>query len=340
MDSRRLFCDAVCGKKTSRPPLWIMRQAGRYLPEYRDLKERHGGFLNLVKTPELALQAALQPIERFDFDCAILFSDILVLAEALGYGYNFIDGKGLVFSGRISSKKDIENLSADTVCEKLGYVLDALKLLRNALPEKAVLGFSASPFTLGAYLIEGESSKNFPRYSDFIKNEPELFATLMEKLSAAVGLYIKAQFKCNADAIQIFDSHSHLLGAKNYWRCSGKYINAALLQLPENAKSILFALNASDIFGEMLKTNASAYSVNCGVKLSQLKAAYKGDYALQGNLNNAMLEFSTEQEIAQKAAEIVDDMKNIGGHIFNLGHGITPNAKLENVYAICKAVMK
>lgn len=340
MDSRQLFCDAICGKKTERPPLWIMRQAGRYLPEYRDLKEKHGGFLNLVKTPELALQAALQPIERFGFDCAILFSDILVLAEALGYGYNFIDGKGLSFSGRISSKKDIENLNAECVCEKLGYVFNALKLLRNALPKKAVLGFSASPFTLGAYLIEGESSKDFPRYKAFMKTEPELFATLMQKLSNAVGLYIKAQFKCNADAVQIFDSHSHLLGEKNYWELSGKYIQAALAQLPESAKSILFALNASDIFGEMLNVKASAYSVNSGVKLSQLKAAHNGRYALQGNLNNAMLEFSTPQEVVQKAAEIVEDMKNIGGHIFNLGHGITPNAKLENVYAICKAVMK
>ncbi|MDY6068241.1 MAG: uroporphyrinogen decarboxylase [Opitutales bacterium] len=340
MDSRQLFCDAICGKKTERPPLWIMRQAGRYLPEYIALKERYGGFLNLVKTPELALQAALQPIERFGFDCAILFSDILVLSEALGYGYNFIDGKGLVFKGRISSKKDVENLNVDDVCEKLEYVLDALKLLRNALPKKAVLGFSASPFTLGAYLIEGESSKDFPRYKAFMKNEPELFAMLMQKLSAAVGLYVKAQLKCNADAIQIFDSHSHLLCAENYWENSGKYIKAAFAELPKNAKTILFALNASDIFGEMLNVKASAYSVNCGVKLSRLKAAHNGRYALQGNLNNAMLEFSTPRELAQKAAEIVEDMKNIGGHIFNLGHGITPNAKLENVYALCNAVIK
>lgn len=175
-DSRELFHATCAGVKFKRPPFWLMRQAGRYLPEYRQLKEKHG-FLGIVRTPEVAVEAALQPIRRFDFDCAIIFSDILVIPEALGFPYKFKDAGGILMERRVETEDDVREMRDNIggIRERLAYVFENAKLLRRALPKKAVLGFCGSPFTLAAYMVEGESSKTFPRFRNFLSQRRGVF---------------------------------------------------------------------------------------------------------------------------------------------------------------------
>ncbi|MFI3291753.1 MAG: uroporphyrinogen decarboxylase [Opitutales bacterium] len=338
MNSRDLFHSAISLMEVERPPFWIMRQAGRYLPEYRKLKEKYS-FVEIVKNPELCLEVALQPMERFDFDCSILFSDILVVSEALGFAYGFKETGGIYLERKIECEKDIENISVEGIREKLSYVAEALKLLRKTLPNKAVLGFSASPFTLGAYMIEGSSSKdNFPKYREFIEKSPELFNALMQKLTEAISEYAQMQIECGIDGFQIFDSHASLCNEETYGKLSGSWTSSLISSMEARARTILYAKGLNNCFGELAKIGADAYSVDSSMKLSELKQKWVAPYALQGNLDQTMLETASPDEVKKAVREIVDDMKNERGHIFNLGHGITPNAKLENVYAICEAI--
>lgn len=338
MTSKELFQDAINLKKTPRPPIWIMRQAGRYLPEYRALKEKHS-FTEIVKTPELSLEAALQPMRRFDLDCSILFSDILVVSEALGLPYYFKDVGGIALERTIKTSKDVENLpSADCICEKLNYVEKALKLLRNALPQKAVLGFCASPFTLAAYMIEGSSSKTFSKYLSFIDENPKAFELLMNRLESATITYAQMQADCGIDAFQIFDSHAGLTPKNLYQKYSGRYISNIAKSLKGKTKTILFANSMTSRFDEVIDANADAYSLDSSVKLSQIRKNFVGKFALQGNLSPQLVSESTPEICAQQTREIVEDMQGLGGHIFNLGHGILPDARLENVEAIVNTV--
>ena len=336
MNSRELFLNAISLKKTERAPFWIMRQAGRYLPEYRALKEKHP-FTQIVKTPGLALEATLQPIRRFDFDCAILFSDILVVSEAMGFPYSFADGKGISLSRTISSASDIENMpSPDGVCERLFYVKNALGLIRAELPNKALLGFCSSPFTLAAYMVEGGSSNAFPKYRAFIKNCPKEFEKLMDILAQATSSYAKMQANCGADAVQIFDSHAYLAPRGMYENLSGRYARKVAGSLKGEAYSILFANKMSGRFGEIISAGADAYSLDSSARLSEIRKKFGGGFALQGNLAPEILSAESPQACAQKTREILGDMAGSRGHILNLGHGILPDANLENVEAFAE----
>ncbi|MEM8549892.1 MAG: uroporphyrinogen decarboxylase family protein, partial [Verrucomicrobiota bacterium] len=206
MNARERFLAALAHRELDRPPVWLMRQAGRYLPEYRELKAKQG-FLKMVRTPELATEVTLQPITRYGFDAAIIFSDILVIPEALGQPYHFRDQGGIGMDFALESVPQIRALETEAVTERLAYVADALKLTRQALGEKtALLGFGGSPWTLGAYMIEGGSAEGFPRYFDFVQREPAAFAELMEKLTTALTAYFQMQIASGIDALQIFDS--------------------------------------------------------------------------------------------------------------------------------------
>lgn len=332
MNSRELFRAACEGKKTPRAPFWIMRQAGRYLPEYRKLKEKYG-FLEIVKTPELALEVALQPMRRFDFDCAIVFSDILVVSEALGFKYNFKDGGGIALERTVKSESDIDKMPpSEIVREKLKYVIDAIKLLRSALPDKAVLGFCASSFTLGAYMFEGTSKNNFEGYKNFAKNEPKVFEKFLNKLDEALLEYATMQAEAGIDALQIFDSNASLAPAREYAKMSAlhsKKLTNALVE--KNAKSILYAKGMNFRFEELLSADADVYSVDSSRKLSELKNLCGTSYALQGNLSEDLLSLSSPQSVREKTLEILNRLE--GSHILNLGHGIKPDAKIENVEA-------
>lgn len=341
--SRRLFNAACSGEKTRRPPVWVMRQAGRYLPEYRRLKQKHS-FLEIVKTPELAVEATLQPIERFGFDCAILFSDILVVCEALGVEYDFREGGGITLSKKIRTLRDAEELdaSADNVRSKLKYVADALKILRARLPDTALLGFCGSPFTLGAYMVEGGSGTDFSEYSQFARKNRGAFDALMGKLTIAVREYVKMQCECGVDAVQIFDSHAALAPAGEYGVLSGN-LNREIARTARSAgtgaKVILYANSMTSRLEELLCAGADAYSLSSQIRLSEA-AKLCGGAALQGNLDPASLSEDSPKSVAEKTRRIVSDMAPIGGHIFNLGHGIRPDAKIENVEAMCSAIFE
>ena len=338
MNSRELFLSVFEGAKTARPPFWIMRQAGRYLPEYRALKAKHP-FLEIVKTPELGVEAALQPMRRFGFDCSILFSDILVVSEALGLPYDFKESGGILMRGRIESESDVSDIEKNIprLRERLSYVAENLSVLRRELPNNAVLGFAGSPFTIAAYMIEGESSADFPRFKEFILNAPDLLKRLLSALARAISEYAQMQADCGIDAFQIFDSHAAAAG-ENYGELSGKWIKPILEKLKGKTKSIVFANAMSKRFGDVASLGADAYSLDSSVNLSAVRNNFGGSFCLQGNLSPSALSEETPEEVAQKVSEIISGMLPYGGHIFNLGHGILPDAKLENVEALCETV--
>jgi len=338
-DSRELFHATCSGIKTARPPFWVMRQAGRYLPEYRALKEKYG-FLQIVKTPELALEAALQPMRRFDFDCSILFSDILAVSEALGYPYNFRQEGGIYLEKTVSSKADIEAMpEACAVCEKLSYTAQALKLMRKEMPRKALIGFAASPFTLAAYMVEGGSAKGgFPKFAEFMKNSPEEFGLLLSKLTEVLSAVALMQISCGIDAFQIFDSNAALTPQDAYEKFSGGYIGEILQNMGGRARTMVFAKGMSARFAEVAPMGADVYSLDSSARLSHIMLTYRAHYSLQGNLDEKLLSEASSQTVRLETKRILEDMAPLGRHIFNLGHGILPDAKLENVEAMCDTV--
>lgn len=332
MTSRELFKNAIEGKPTPRTPFWIMRQAGRYLPEYRALKERHS-FLEIVKTPELALEVTLQPIRRFDFDCAILFSDILVVAEALGFKYNFREQGGIELEKTIKSIDDIKKLPPPSVIyERLNYVKEALQLIRKELPNKALLGFSASPFTLACYMIEGGSSKDFKKFNDFFTNDQYTFEMLLARLALAISEYAKMQVECGIDGFQMFDSHASCAPFMLYEDLSATSANFAMSKIQGKVKTIFFANNMSGRFAEVKNVNADVYSLDSKTNLQEIAVENENKFGLQGNIENRILSDATPEIVEEKTLALLNEMKDFK-HILNLGHGILPDAKLENVEA-------
>src|SRR5471032_3159411 len=242
LTSRQRFLAAARCQPMDRPPVWLMRQAGRALPEYRKLKEKYT-FLQFVQTPELAAEVTLQPIRRFGFDAAILFSDILVIPEAMGQLYRFREIGGIEMDFKIQSAADIEKLSVEHVCEKLNYVAAALKILRKELGEQtALIGFSGSPWTLATFMMEGGSAEKFTRAKALFDSDKKTFAALMGKLTAAITAYLQMQITAGADALQIFDSHGGHLPAADFQEASGRWIREIISRLQGRAGSPLPAL--------------------------------------------------------------------------------------------------
>ena len=315
-----------------------MRQAGRYLPEYRDLKQKYG-FLGIVKNPEIAVEAALQPMRRFDFDCAIAFSDILTIPEALGFPYRFKDGGGITLERTVENTVDAAiDFPAQKVREKLGYVAENISLLRTSLPEKAVFGFCGSPFTLAAYMVEGGGSKTFPKFTRFMRECPDAFERLMEALCSAAGEYALMQAERGIDAFQIFDSNAFLIPDGKYFELSGKWNAKVFSKISGKAKTFLFSPLPSGRFPELLAVGSDAYSIYTGQDMSGIRAKNPGNYVLQGNLDPMLLSVATPSEVERETLKILSAQKCFGRHIFNLGHGILPDAKIENVEAMRKCV--
>ncbi len=230
MNRQRFLAAARC-QPVDRPPVWLMRQAGRALPEYRKLKEKYT-FLQLVQTPELAAEVTLQPIRRFGFDAAILFSDILVIPEALGQPYRFRETGGIEMDFKISSAADIEKLSVAQVCEKLNYVSEALKILRKELGDQtALIGFSGSPWTLATFMMEGGSAEKYTRAKALFDSDKKTFSMLMEKLTTAIGAYLQMQITAGVDALQIFDSHGGHLKGFDFQQASGRWMRDIVTNL-------------------------------------------------------------------------------------------------------------
>ncbi len=337
MNSRERIIAALNGSNSGRPPLWVMRQAGRYLPEYRKLKEKHG-FLEMVKTPELACQVTLQPLKRFPLDAAILFCDILVIPEAMGQAYKFREGGGISMSHALESEKSIQALDLSEICHKLSYVKEALKMLRNELDgQRALLGFAGSPWTLACYMIQGESKDGFPRAVALAINNPSAFNQLMEKLTLAIIDYLRMQARSGVDAVQIFDSWQSLCPSQNAWDWSIKWISMIVENLKSEIPLILYAKSSSSRVDLLKKSNAHGLSLSHDLDLAMLRKRLPSDYLLQGNLPPELLETSAEK-VHRETIAFLNKMNEDPAHILNLGHGIRPQAKIECMEALVEAV--
>lgn len=338
MNSRERFLDACACKPLDRPPVWIMRQAGRYLPEYRELKAKHG-FLGMVRTPELAAEVSLQPIRRFPIDATILFSDILVIPEALGQGYTFRDEGGIAMERRLENRAMVEALGPESaVPEKLSYVAEALAILKRELGgTRALLGFGGSPWTLATYMVEGGSSEDFTLVKALFYEDRSTFDLLLGKLTAALIAYFRMQIKAGADAIQIFDSWGGIIAGPDYEAASLRWIRAIIAALPEGFPVIIFGKGTGAHLTDQAFTGARVLSVDWSNDLSVVRRSLPKNVAVQGNLDPVILN-TTPDITRRETLRILESMRGTQGHIFNLGHGILPQAKIGCVEALLDAV--
>ncbi|MEX0321219.1 MAG: uroporphyrinogen decarboxylase [Puniceicoccaceae bacterium] len=338
MTSRERLLNAFTGKAPDRPPVWVMRQAGRYLPEYRALKEKYD-FLTMVKNPELATEVTLQPLRRFaTLDAAIIFSDILIVPEAMGLPYSFREKGGIQMASAIRSRGEVENLKATGVAERTRYISDAIRLVRSELGDsKAVLGFGGSPWTLATYMIEGGSSNDYSHSRAMFKEQRDLFDLFMEKLCEGIIDLFKSQIEAGVDAIQIFDSWAAAAPEGQYWDCSLKWIQRIISALPESTPIILFAKGMSDHRGELVKTGARALAADQSVNLAAWRTHLPQNMTVQGNLDPELMP-GDPHEAANATRKLLDSMSPWKNYIFNLGHGITPNARIETMEAVLETI--
>ncbi len=338
MTSRERFLAALACAPLDRPPLWVMRQAGRYLPEYRELKAK-SSFLEMVRTPALAAEVTLQPLRRFALDAAILFSDILVIPEALGQGYKFRDEGGIAMEYRLDTRARIDALApASAVPDRLHYVADTLALLKKELAgQKMLLGFGGSPWTLATYMVEGGSSEDFELIKQLFYTDRATFDALLEKIAAALVAYFQMQIAAGADAIQIFDSWGGIVAGPDYEAASLKWIRQIVAALPREFPVILYAKGTAPHLTDQAFTGVRALSVDWTSDLAIVRRTLPANVAVQGNLDPVLLN-TTPAIVRRETTRLLESMRGTAGHIFNLGHGITPQAKLECMTALVDAV--
>ncbi|WP_404421428.1 uroporphyrinogen decarboxylase [Nibricoccus sp. IMCC34717] len=338
MTSRERFLAACACEPLDRPPIWIMRQAGRYLPEYRELKAR-SSFLEMVRTPDLATEVTLQPLRRFALDAAILFSDILVIPEALGQPYHFRDTGGIEMAHRLETRADIERLSSpQAVPERLSYVGAALRQIRREVGnEKALLGFGGSPWTLATYMVEGGSSEDFDRIKTLFYTDRGAFEALMQRLTDALIVYFRMQIEAGADAIQIFDSWGGIIAGQDYAAASLQWIRAIVAALPRDFPVILYAKGTAPQLTDQAFSGVRVISVDWTQDLSITRRNLPANVAVQGNLDPVLMQ-TTPEIVDREATRLLEAMRGLRGHIFNLGHGITPQARIECVERLVQRV--
>lgn len=350
LTARERFRRACRCLPVDRPPVWLMRQAGRALPEYRRLKETYS-FVQLVQTPELAVEVTLQPVRRFGFDAAILFSDILVIPEALGQSYRFRETGGVEMDFAVRDAADIARLSVEAVCERLHYVDRALRLLRAELGEQtALIGFSGSPWTLATFMMEGASVPRYSRALALFHEDRKTYCALAEKLTQAVTAYLRMQAAAGVDALQIFDSHGGHLAPEDFQEASGRWMRDIVAALDRNGATlprqdvpgvpplIVFSLGTHANWPDLIATGAPVLGVDWQSSLSTVRQLVPETVALQGNLPPALLAEGTPELVAAETRRVLDEMRDRPGHIFNLGHGLTPQARLENIAALVETV--
>jgi uroporphyrinogen decarboxylase len=335
---RERFLKACRCEPVDRPPVWLMRQAGRALPEYRKLKEKYS-FLELVQNPELAVEVTLQPIRRFGFDAAILFSDILVIPEAMGQPYRFRETGGIEMDFVVRTKADVDRLSAEQVTQKLHYVDAALRLLRKELGEqRALIGFSGSPWTLATFMMEGGSAEKYTRALALFREDPETFRALMNKLTEAIAAYLKMQIATGVDAVQIFDSHGGHLAANEFQAASSQWIKEIISRLGGTVPVIAFSLGTHQNWNDLTATGANVLGIDWQFSLAEARKLVPPTIALQGNLPPALLVDSAPEIVSRETSRVLEEMRGRPGHIFNLGHGLLPGAKLENIETLVNTV--
>ena len=338
LTARERFNRAARCETVDRPPVWLMRQAGRALPEYRKLKEKYT-FVQLCQDPELAVEVTLQPVRRFGFDAAILFSDILVIPEAMGQTYHFKETGGVQMDFAVTSKADIEKLSVERVVEKLNYVDRALRILRKELgDETALIGFSGSPWTLATFMMEGASVPKYSRALQLFREDPKSYFALAEKLTAAVTAYLQMQIATGIDALQIFDSHGGHLAATEFQEASGRWTDQIIANLGGKVPVINFSLGTHGNWPDLIASGANVLGIDWQTSIVEARKIIPAHIAMQGNLSPVHIAESTPDVVAAETKKILEAMRGRSGHIFNLGHGLTPGAKLENIAALVETV--
>ena len=338
-----LFLRALRRQPVPRTPVWIMRQAGRYLPEYREIRAQAGDFMSLCSNPELACEVTLQPLRRFKLDAAILFSDILTIPDAMGLGLWFEAGEGPKFKRPVRTARDIKALAVPDVGDSLGYVFEAVSRIRRALDGAVpLIGFAGSPWTVGTYMVEGGSSREFPTIKGLAAEDPRLLDLMLETVATTTANYLNAQIDAGAQAIMIFDTWGAALEAEDYKRFSLAPMQSimARLQREKNGETIpliLFTKGAGPLLSDMAETGCDALGVDWTTTLAEARSFTGDRVALQGNLNPAVLRESPaviEEGVAQVLASYGDGP----GHVFNLGHGITPDIDPDNLGVLVDAV--
>lgn len=337
------FIKALLKQPVAYTPVWMMRQAGRYLPEYRQVREQAGSFLNLCTNPELACEVTLQPLRRFDFDAAILFSDILTIPDAMGLGLYFTEGEGPKFHHPLRTAADVEKLPIPDPELELGYVMDAVRLIRKNLAGSVpLIGFSGSPWTLATYMVEGGSSKSFHRVKGLMYEQPKVMHALLDKLAQSVASYLNAQIAAGAQAVMLFDTWGGVLSTEDYTEFSLYYAKQIRSLLNTNVDgqqipTILFSKGCGQWLEAMTDAGYDALGLDWQTDIANARARVGHQVALQGNMDPIAL-YAQPDIITEKVKTILHKYGQGSGHVFNLGHGILPDINPEHVKAMVDAV--
>lgn len=336
-----LYLRALRRERTERTPVWLMRQAGRYLPEYRKVRAKAGDFMTLASTPEMACEVTIQPLERFPLDAAIIFSDILTIPDAMGLGLYFEPGEGPKFNNPITEAKQIADLPVPDA-EDLQYVMDAIELTTKTLNGRVpLIGFSGSPWTLLTYMIENGGSKTYAKSKALLYKTPELAHQLLDKLAQSIVKYLIGQIQSGASAVQVFDSWGGVLSPADFQQFSLKYMQQIVDGLKVagfgDTPIVLFSKGANQNLNALSQTGCHGLGLDWTIDISDAKKLTGDQVALQGNLDPATL-YAPDEFIRQAVKKVLDEYGSEPGHVFNLGHGMQPDMEPEKVAVLVDAV--
>jgi len=337
------YIKAALSQTVDKTPVWMMRQAGRYLPEYRELRAKAGDFMSLCTNPELACEVTLQPLRRYNLDAAILFSDILTIPDAMGLGLYFKTGEGPAFKNPINDVNDISRLSVPDIFDELKYVTDAVSTIRKNLKnETPLIGFSGSPWTLATYMVEGGTTKNFGKVKGMMFAEPQSMHKLLDVLAKSVIAYLNAQIESGAQAVMIFDTWGGVLSTRDYHDFSLQYMQQIIDGLIREKDGIrvpvtMYTKGGAGWLEQMADTGADCIGLDWTIDINQARARIGNKVSLQGNMDPCIL-YSTPELIEKEVADILAKYGKGVGHVFNLGHGVHPSIDPENVKAYVDAV--
>ena len=337
------FLRALLRQPVDYTPVWMMRQAGRYLPEYRATRAKAGDFLSLCKNPDLACEVTLQPLARFPLDAAILFSDILTIPDAMGLGLYFAENEGPKFERPIRNEADVKNLPIPDPEGELKYVMDAVRVIRRELNDKVpLIGFTGSPWTLATYMIEGGSTKTFSKIKAMMYDKPELLHALLAKITASVITYINAQIEAGAQTYMVFDTWGGVLPPAHYRAFSLHYMQKIVDACHKEydgspIPSVLFTKGGGQWLELIADTGCTGLGLDWTTNIGEARKRVGDKVALQGNLDPSAL-YASPDKIREQVKQILDDFGQGSGHVFNLGHGITPDVPPEHAAAMIEAV--
>lgn len=337
------FLRALLKEPVDKTPVWMMRQAGRYLPEYKATRAKAGDFMTLCKTPELATEVTIQPLERFPLDAAILFSDILTIPDAMGLGLYFSEGEGPRFERPLRTKADIENLINPQMDEELGYVMAAVAMIRRELDGRVpLIGFTGSPWTLATYMVEGSSSKDYSKVKGMLYEQPQLMHLLLDKLADTIIDYLNAQIEHGAQSVMIFDTWGGVLTPRDYKEFSLRYMQKIVDGLNRESDGrkvpvVMFTKGGSQWLEAQAEVGADALGLDWTIDIGNARERVGDKVALQGNMDPCVL-YASPERIREEVATILESYGEGSGHVFNLGHGIHQFVDPEHAKAFIAAV--